>query len=120
MKEIADGEVAVMVETARHDRAVGEHADLVAQTVAEHARSPVLGRYVRPVELLPGFEPHALRQSRAIARGAPRAREVRGEDSLNIGVEGVQPVFVPQTQDAQLPRRVHLGGEGGALVYITV
>ena len=109
-----------MVEAARHDRAVGEHADLVTQTVAEHARSPVLGRHVRPVELLPGFEPHVLRQSRAAPRGAPRAREVRGEDILNAGVEGVQPVFVPQAQDAQLPRRVHAGGEYGALVYITV
>ena len=40
-EQIPQRDVALVIETARHRRAVGEHAELVAQTVAELCRAPV-------------------------------------------------------------------------------
>ena len=119
LKEVAEGELTVMVEATGHDRAVNEYTDLIAQGIAENALSPIVCRHIRPVELLTGFEIDPLGQGAALPTRPPRKWKMRGEHGLDIAIERIKAVFIPQAQDAELPRRVHRLGKGRALVYIT-
>lgn len=119
-KEIAECELAIVVEATGHDRAVNEYTDLIAQGVTENALSPIACRHIRPVELLTGFEINVFGQSAALPTRPPRVREMPGEHGLDIAIERVKAVFIPQAQDAELPRRVHRLGKGRTLVYITL
>ena len=87
-----------MIQTAGHDRAVAQNADVVAQRVAEAALPAVRGVQIRPVEALPRLEPHVVGQLAALAAAAPRFWKGRLQHSLDPRVQALESAAVPEAQ----------------------
>ena len=107
-----------MVETAGHDRSVDEHADLVAQAVAEAALPPVGRVKIRPVELVVLREKDPLGELDAAGALLPGAGEVRFQQAEDLTVEALAAAAVPKPQFADLACGGGPRGEGGTSVYI--
>ena len=108
-----------MVETAGHDRAVDEHADLIAQTIAEAALSPVRRVERGPVEFVVLGQKDPLCELDAACPSLPRRGEARFKLPQDRAVEALAPAAVPKPELADLSFRGGLSGKSGALVYIT-
>lgn len=76
VKKIAQRDIALMVKAARHNRSIHQHAQLVAQAIAEYPLAAVLCSQLRPVELFAGFQPHTRRKRKALSALPPRFGKV--------------------------------------------
>lgn len=95
-EQIAKRDVAVMVETARHNSAVDEHTNLIAQGVAEHLLLVVSGVLkVWPLEHVIVLDVQIVGKSPAIVTLRPRARHMKRKQIENIVVMPVVSALVP-------------------------
>lgn len=95
-EQIAKRDIAVMVETARHNSAVDEHTNLIAQGVAEHLLLVVSGVLkVGPLEHVIVLDVQIVGKSPAVVTLRPRARHMKRKQIENIVVLPVVSALVP-------------------------
>ena len=95
LKKITKGNIALMVKAAGHHSAVTEHPHLIAQTVAEAAITSVLGRHIRPVKLVSGFEPYPFTKAAASPAFTPGLGKDFFDKAFNSVVPRIKPIVVP-------------------------
>ena len=123
--QVPKRDVPLVVQTARHHRAVPQYAHLVPQAVAEAAALLLWSGQVGPLEFLSKLQVNARGQG-----GPPPGRPPGpgkclpepGEDLavLTVGPLGLRPIQVPQTQGAPLPRPGRRPGKGDAPIQIAL
>ena len=102
--EVAQRHVAVVVETARHNRSVYQYANLIAQGVAEHFLLGSGGALqVGPFEHVVVLDVEIYGNAPAVVTFSPRARLMAGYHVKNGLVKAVVAAFVPQTQHDDAP-----------------
>ena len=97
-EQIPQRDVALVIETARHRRAVGEHAELVAQAVAELCAA-LLCVKVGPVEFFCALKVQIVPQAEAAAaRLGPLARTFFVKKGFDHAVARLRAALIPQPQ----------------------
>ena len=97
-KQIPQRDVALVIETARHCRAVGEHAELVAQTVAELCAA-LLRAKVGPIEFFRALKVQIVPQAEAAAaRLGPLALTFFVKKGFDRAIARLRAALIPQPQ----------------------
>ena len=95
-EQIAKRDVAVMVETARHNGTVDEHANLIAQGVAEYLLLVVSGVLkVGPLEHIVVLDKEVFGKSPSVVTFRPRARLALRNQVENLRILDVVSALVP-------------------------
>ncbi len=100
VEEIAQGDVAGMIEATRHDTTVHQHAYLIAEGIAEDILFLKLGMVgIRPLEHAVVLDVEILPQLPSVVTLCPRTGLVLGNQILNILVRGIVSALIPKTKD---------------------
>lgn len=95
-EQIAKRDVAVMIETARHNGTINEHANLIAQGVAEHLLLVVSGVLkIGPFEHIVVLDKEVFGKSPAVVAFRPRTRLALRNQVENLRVLAVVSALVP-------------------------
>ena len=97
-KEIAERQIAVVIEAAGHDRSVDEHTDLVTQPVTEAALSPVRRVELRPVELVVLGQKNAVGKLDAARALLPGRGKALFKQTQDLAVSALASAAVPKTK----------------------
>lgn len=96
MVDIAEGNIALVIEAARDHRAVDKDAEVVAESVAEHLRAHIIRLHIGPIEAVTVFEVQFMADSCAARGPFPLARKARAENVEGTVISAAVVSLVPQ------------------------
>ena len=86
LQEISEGNLSVGIEATRHNGAVHENADLIAQTVAKTALAMIDGVHIGPIEGLAPFKIDLVSEPLAASGILPQKRKGVGKRAEYCGI----------------------------------
>ena len=99
--EIAQGDIALMIQAAGNHGTVTEHTNLIPQTIAEYLVTPINGRQIRPVEFVAIFQIDPVTKAGAFPLLNPGLGEMLLHGRKNLFVSFLGPAMIPQPEDRQ-------------------